>query len=205
MIVDERYERLSVRGVVNDDPDFVWCSGPNCEDGQYHEGGAASPIVSCNSCGFRTCFVHQEPWHEGATCGEYDALGEDPDRALSDANGMDGARDEVAERDRREAERFEREEWGRPEERSREEERKPEERRQEEEGGSEKCQRYEQARQAANRCREEAASRQLVSNTTKPCPGCGFAIEKNSGCDHMTCTYTSLNHKIPNPLLLSSL
>ena len=39
---------------------------------------------------------------------------------------------------------------------------------------------------------EEEASRLLMETTTKRCPGpkgktCGWGIEKNDGCDHMTC------------------
>lgn len=35
---------------------------------------------------------------------------------------------------------------------------------------------------------EESASSNLVEKNTKTCPGkCGWRIEKNDGCDHMTC------------------
>jgi hypothetical protein len=34
---------------------------------------------------------------------------------------------------------------------------------------------------AARRKREEQMSERMVSQTTKPCPGCGWAIEKNDG------------------------
>lgn len=39
------------------------------------------------------------------------------------------------------------------------------------------------------RMEQEAASEQLILRTTKRCPNpeCGHAIEKNEGCDHMTC------------------
>src|SRR5436190_3472680 len=39
--------------------------------------------------------------------------------------------------------------------------------------------------------REEKASHNAISQLTKRCPGkyttCGWNIEKNGGCDHMTC------------------
>ncbi|KAF1972361.1 hypothetical protein BU23DRAFT_387472, partial [Bimuria novae-zelandiae CBS 107.79] len=37
---------------------------------------------------------------------------------------------------------------------------------------------------------QEAASAKVISMLTKTCPGegCGWNIEKNGGCDHMTCT-----------------
>ncbi|KAG9014390.1 hypothetical protein FRB94_012796 [Tulasnella sp. JGI-2019a] len=34
---------------------------------------------------------------------------------------------------------------------------------------------------------DEAASRAYVDSKTKPCPECREPIEKNGGCDHMTC------------------
>jgi hypothetical protein len=34
---------------------------------------------------------------------------------------------------------------------------------------------------------EENASQQLIKKLAKKCPGCKRNIEKNNGCDHMTC------------------
>jgi hypothetical protein len=39
----------------------------------------------------------------------------------------------------------------------------------------------------ARRQRENALSMQTMKETTKQCPGCKWPIEKNRGCDHMTC------------------
>ena len=33
----------------------------------------------------------------------------------------------------------------------------------------------------------------LISQTTQPCPNCRVAIEKNEGCDHMTCKHCNQN------------
>jgi hypothetical protein len=41
---------------------------------------------------------------------------------------------------------------------------------------------------AADHAAEEAATEQLIHNTTKSCPRCHAAIEKNEGCNHMTCS-----------------
>ncbi|KAF2031325.1 hypothetical protein EK21DRAFT_63624, partial [Setomelanomma holmii] len=35
---------------------------------------------------------------------------------------------------------------------------------------------------------EEAASKKIIEQTTKRCPGCKRSIEKSFGCDHMTCS-----------------
>jgi len=40
---------------------------------------------------------------------------------------------------------------------------------------------------------EEAANAALLSRTTKQCPNCQVPIEKNQGCDHMTCGHC--NHE----------
>ena len=38
------------------------------------------------------------------------------------------------------------------------------------------------------RAREEEASLREVDRSSQPCPGCGMAIQKTVGCDHMRCT-----------------
>ncbi|KAL4907137.1 hypothetical protein BDW74DRAFT_148637 [Aspergillus multicolor] len=43
------------------------------------------------------------------------------------------------------------------------------------------------------RMREVELSVKTVENTTKRCPGCQWPIEKNSGCDHMTCRSLSFS------------
>lgn len=55
-----------------------------------------------------------------------------------------------------------------------------------------------QASKAANRTasvkvrdQQNQASRDTISKVTKGCPKCGVRIEKNDGCSHMTCKYTT--------------
>ncbi|TGO81077.1 hypothetical protein BPOR_1371g00010 [Botrytis porri] len=43
--------------------------------------------------------------------------------------------------------------------------------------------------QSRNRLRQEDASQDLINKATKRCPSCQVRIEKNLGCDHMTCRY----------------
>ena len=40
---------------------------------------------------------------------------------------------------------------------------------------------------------EESASKKLIKELAKQCPGCEWNIEKNDGCDHMTCKDPSLS------------
>jgi hypothetical protein len=49
------------------------------------------------------------------------------------------------------------------------------------------CSQYDE--QKKDRKEQEEASEKLIAETTKPCPSieCGWKIEKNEGCDHMTC------------------
>lgn len=43
------------------------------------------------------------------------------------------------------------------------------------------------------RMREVELSMKMVEETTKRCPGCQWPIEKNEGCDHMTCKSSFLS------------
>lgn len=54
-------------------PEFRWCLGAGCGAGQLHEGGAEAPIVTCQKCGKKMCFVHGVRWHEGQTCAAFQA------------------------------------------------------------------------------------------------------------------------------------
>lgn len=51
---------------------FKACIAPGCKSGQIHLEGKAQPIMTCNACGHRTCFVHEVEWHAGMTCAEWD-------------------------------------------------------------------------------------------------------------------------------------
>jgi hypothetical protein len=49
--------------------------------------------------------------------------------------------------------------------------------------------RYSGLKAQAQRAQEDAASLEAISKLSKKCPGlnCTYYIEKNDGCDHMTC------------------
>lgn len=154
---------------------FVWCTS-GCGSGQIHESGNEQPIVACLHCNHRSCFHHNVAWHENLSCGEYDQLLADPENFRSRIE-IENEEWTEAQRVQLEADRAmaqnlvaeEKAEIERREERARQE--------------------REQARKAAElvrkiaarRKREEQQSQAMVSQTTKPCPGCGWAIEKNDG------------------------
>ncbi|OCL11781.1 hypothetical protein AOQ84DRAFT_335379 [Glonium stellatum] len=52
----------------------------------------------------------------------------------------------------------------------------------------ETCAEYDYRTDGKQKKAEEQASKKVISETTKKCPGCKWDIEKNYGCDHMTCT-----------------
>ncbi|KAH9868355.1 hypothetical protein J1614_007427 [Plenodomus biglobosus] len=58
----------------------------------------------------------------------------------------------------------------------------------------ETCDEYEcrtSAQQHAEQIAQEEASLAAIAHFSKKCPGpgCGYNIEKNNGCDHMTCKF----------------
>lgn len=63
----------------------------------------------------------------------------------------------------------------------------------------------EEARTAAMRTateqrrQQEQRSLARIEATSRPCPGCGWAIEKSTGCDHMTCELTHLARVYAHP------
>jgi IBR domain, a half RING-finger domain len=60
------------------------------------------------------------------------------------------------------------------------------------------CDEYEAERQ--ERFVQEAASKKFLDEKTKICPNikCGLHVEKISGCDHMTCQFSNLDHSLAN-------
>jgi hypothetical protein len=175
---------------------------PGCESGQIHEDADAGPIMTCNHCGFKSCVIHQMPFHEGETCSQYDdrmnrmraELQREQQGSLepseqSSAAGMKRKRSyvesdntEPREQQRFEQQRFEQqrleeelrrmEEWVQKEERRREEERLQQEER----------------KRAREKLLEEMASKGALTGYLR-CPGenCGYMVHKIAGCDHMTC------------------
>ncbi|KAL4972152.1 hypothetical protein BDW66DRAFT_9506 [Aspergillus desertorum] len=210
-----RYDRLSFRHAVNVDKNFIWCL--ECDFGQLHEPGAEQPLVHCFNCSAQSCFKHAIKWHDGFTCDEYDAMLWDPDsyKAIRERNGG-STRPNVEYLDKENMQRAKRKEQAR-QNKLHEAQKKAARKRQEEEAArvreekkvleqaqAEATQRQEKEDEETieeevkddfkekiemlkRRMREVELSMKKVEETTKRCPGCQWPIEKNDGCDHMTC------------------
>ncbi|TVY82727.1 E3 ubiquitin-protein ligase [Lachnellula suecica] len=179
-----RYETLSLRSFLNSDDDFVWCR--ECDYGQVHSSGTSHPIIRCQNCGFRSCFLHGVPWHERLTCEEYDQMLQDPEGFQSalekEEQEVELARLRQEEEDRRKDEMRE----ARAE--------------QEAEAARKRKEIEEERRQLKERLEAEALSISFLEADpeTKQCPGCQHLVLKiNDGrCDHMICKFQSLNTRL---------
>jgi hypothetical protein len=215
---------------------MFWCPSPTCQAGQIHDSGSQQPIVTCSGCRQRFCFRHSVPWHESMCCDEYDAYVADPlgfrsqferanERAEREQEEESRRRRELEDADRRfaqslveEEERAEAQRQAEAERVAREQqERRERERREAERKAAEEAKRQ-RARELERIHRQEQATVQTISRTTKNCPGCSSPIEKNAGwcvqlitrsqdftdsehadfSDHMTCE--SFHFFIPCPL-----
>ena len=206
-----RYDRLRTRDAITSDPNFIWCTNPSCDAGQVHGSGSDAPIVVCNYCGTKTCFNHQQGWHDGFSCAEFDDPQIAEERIRREQEEIEAierqqreeerrirgqverdeeiARAMAAEEDRRAAERkaieirIQRE----AEERRRRDAEEAERKRRETEKAKLKKEREERAK----RLQEEKAGEEAVMNSTKLCPGpkCTYRVHKVDGCKHMTCVF----------------
>ncbi|KAF8247150.1 hypothetical protein K440DRAFT_313126 [Wilcoxina mikolae CBS 423.85] len=71
----ETFDKRQTMKYLQSLAEYRSCLGPDCPNGQLHEGGEESPIVCCWLCGFKQCFTHHMPWdeHSGKTCDEVEA------------------------------------------------------------------------------------------------------------------------------------
>jgi E3 ubiquitin-protein ligase RNF14 len=109
--------------------DFRWCPASGCNSGQIHTTGVAGNIFTCSGCGSKTCVVHENTWHEGESCADFDS-------------------------------------------------------------------RISGRKQREQKAQEEASLKKIKELTRKcPGPGCDWNIQKNDGCDHMTCGFYLFQRK----------
>ncbi|EON96989.1 putative ibr domain-containing protein [Phaeoacremonium minimum UCRPA7] len=185
-----RYQDLTFRHAMSESPHFIWCTA-GCGSGQIHDSGSQQPIVACVKCGARSCFHHSVPWHENLSCDEYDALLADPEKFRSrfEIDNDEVATADEARRAQEDADRAYAQSLLAEEQRAVDEERRERLRREEEaRTARQRAEREEQQRTlaeqrkiAARRMYQEDESQKTIARTTKPCPGCGWAIEKNAG------------------------
>ncbi|KAL3433680.1 hypothetical protein BDV09DRAFT_196483 [Aspergillus tetrazonus] len=209
-----RYDRLSLRHALNADKNFIWCL--ECDFGQLHKPGAEQPLVICYNCSAQSCFKHAIKWHDGFSCDEYDAVLWDPDsyRAMKEKNGgstrpnveylskknMKRAKFKeqrrqykMHEAQKTAARKRQEEEAARVREKRALEQAQAEAAQGQEEENDEPIEEEvkddfkEKIEMLKRRMREVELSMKKVEETTKRCPGCQWPIEKNDGCDHMTC------------------
>lgn len=197
---------------MSTDSTFQQCPGDGCQYELAVEGPL--PIFDCPGCGRKFCTSHRVPWHEGESCERYDRRingadqGEEADQPyhgftgfyMSDVDFELWLVQQAEEKRRRQEEEAERRRQEEEAERQRQEDETPR-RREEEEAERRRQQEQLERRQAEaeaererqreedrqRREREIQESEQAVRSMTKECPHCHAPIEKNGGCDHMTC------------------
>ena len=70
----ETYGHYLVLKHFSDPPNFRWCSGDKCKNGQIFEGmeSYVRQKWECESCHAMMCYRHDVPWHDEQSCTEFE-------------------------------------------------------------------------------------------------------------------------------------
>ncbi|CAG8486023.1 10391_t:CDS:2 [Ambispora gerdemannii] len=161
--VFERYQKLELMSALSQIDDFYWCLNSNCGSGQIHYGGHSAPIMTCQSCSKKTCVIHSLPIPDGSiNC---------PQCTNANANITETFDNEQnIPQELRPPQRF-----------------IPQSSNKTIKQTLENLQKRRKDLQKENNRRMEEKSNTYIDSMTKKCPKCNANIEKNEGCDHMTC------------------
>ncbi|KAH6625336.1 hypothetical protein C7974DRAFT_434463 [Boeremia exigua] len=66
-----RFDELSIRNILSNDPDFRYCQAEGCSSGQVHDTGTEGYIFRCAECNHRMCTICEVPFHTDETCTQY--------------------------------------------------------------------------------------------------------------------------------------
>ncbi|CAG8566448.1 4681_t:CDS:2 [Ambispora gerdemannii] len=196
----ERYQKLSLVAALSKMDDFYWCLNPNCDSGQIHYEGDAAPIMTCQSCLKKTCVMHSLPIPDGSlncpqcniteTVVNEQVITQVPTapqltNLLTSNNSplnVSYVREKKPIKKKSLLNLFKKS-HGSKEKRN---ETCTAENDLAKQMPQQELKRQEDLQKKRN-IQIEAKSKAYINSMTKKCPKCKANIEKNNGCDHMTC------------------
>ncbi|KAI5922984.1 hypothetical protein F4810DRAFT_671180 [Camillea tinctor] len=192
-----RYQAFAVEQLISKVRNFAWCP-LGCGNGQVHDAGDKQPLVLCLHCEQQFCFRHRVAWHRDHTCDEYDNFLANPQNFRSKAQVAAALLESVAMEQERLGRMIQDADSvfaqsllrGKKATQAYLQAKSEQERRAYQQAArmAEQRRLEEEAKRQADRLREEEnATNRVFKKLTKPCPNCKRPIEKNGGCDHMTC------------------